>query len=480
MSHSTEAAGTPAAPAPEAPLAPRRRRTVVVAAAAALVVAAAAVVTVAVVRSGDEPVGDPAPASVPVALPGVDVPGGTTVGVVLTLGDAEGSQWSEAAQGALVAERRLALGGTGVSVVAENDGGTDAGARDAVASLVEQGASGIVVATSGPHAAGAVAAAAEAGVPVVLPYASADDLGTDLGDARSTAPTAVQRGAALAVALGDASSVLLVDAGGGSPQGVEVAQIATVARDADLTASAAEIARLTGVVPPTSTEEAGSGEAATGETAPAPVETPADAVVVSGPAARQGAVVAALQAADVSVPLVLTADATSPAFAEALVAAGGSSAGSMVTVGAETDDAVALRSDAAGRSMSAFLGGVRVLAQDGDATNLTGDLPFSAVADAADSRSHDAVLALVRAVSTAGSREGEATRTSLSTLELGPGDGVAGPVLDLTRPEALDGEVVPLHASAQSLGLRPAPADGAAPVVWFAAAATTTAATDEG
>ena len=474
MSHSTEASGTPAEPGAEAPRAPRRRRTVVVAAAAALVVAAAAVVTVAVVRSGDEPAGDPAPASVPVALSGVDVPDGTTVGVVLTLGDAEGAQWSEAAQGALVAERRLALGGTDVSVVAENDGGTDAGARDAVASLVEQGASGIVVATSGPHAAGAVAAAAEAGVPVVLPYASADDLGTDLGDARSTAPTAVQNGAALAVALGDASSVLLVDAGGGSPQGVEVAQIATVARDADLTASAADIARLTGVVSPT-----GTGETGTGETAPAPVETPADAVVVSGPAARQGAVVAALQAADVSVPLVLTADATSPAFAEALVAAGGSSAGSMVTVGAETDDAVALRSDAAGRSMSAFLGGVRVLAQDGDATNLTGDLPFSAVADAADSRSHDAVLALVRAVSTAGSREGEATRASLSTLELGPGDGVAGPVLDLTRPEALDGEVVPLHASAQSLGLRPAPADGAAPVVWFAGT-TTTAATDEG
>ncbi|ROS59148.1 hypothetical protein EDF38_1988 [Frigoribacterium sp. PhB160] len=474
MSHSNEASGTPdhapAEPGAEAPRAPRRRRTVVVAAAAALVVAAAAVVTVAVVRSGDEPAGDPAPASVPVALSGVDVPDGTTVGVVLTLGDAEGAQWSEAAQGALVAERRLALGGTDVSVVAENDGGTDAGARDAVASLVEQGASGIVVATSGPHAAGAVAAAAEAGVPVVLPYASADDLGTDLGDARSTAPTAVQNGAALAVALGDASSVLLVDAGGGSPQGVEVAQIATVARDADLTASAADIARLTGVVSPTGT----------GETAPAPVETPADAVVVSGPAARQGAVVAALQAADVSVPLVLTADATSPAFAEALVAAGGSSAGSMVTVGAETDDAVALRSDAAGRSMSAFLGGVRVLAQDGDATNLTGDLPFSAVADAADSRSHDAVLALVRAVSTAGSREGEATRASLSTLELGPGDGVAGPVLDLTRPEALDGEVVPLHASAQSLGLRPAPVDGAAPVVWFAGTTTTTAATDEG
>ena len=450
------------------PRRPRRRGLAIGLAAGAVVVAAAVVIAVVVVRNDDQPVGEPVAATVPVARDASGVPDGTTVGVVLTLGPgAEGADWNGAAQGALVAERRLELGGGDVSVVTENDGGTETGAREAVEALAQQGVAGIVVASSGPHVAGAVDAAADAGIPVVLPYEAVPD-GVD-GGVWSTAPAADRVGSALTAALADSARTLLIDAGGGAPVGVEFA------RTLNATSSAAdgelgnEVARLTGAPSTTATggDDATSASSAT-EAETEPVTDPADAVVVSGSATRQAAVVAALQTADLAVPVVLTPEATSPAFSTALREDGASLSGSLVTVGVETDDAVALRGDAAGRSLSAFLGGVRVLAQDADATNLTGDQPFSAVAGAADARSHDAVVALVRAVGAADSVEPGAVADALSTLSLGAADGVAGPELDFTAPQALTADVVALTASPQDLGLRPASDSGAARLIWFA------------
>ena len=153
---------------------------------------------------------------------------------------------------------------------------------------------------------------------------------------------------------------------------------------------------------------------------------------------------------------MLTPGATSPVFAGSLQKAGGALSGRLLTVGADTGDAVALRSDASGRGMSAFLAGLRVLASDPQAQNLTGDREFAAVAGSADSRSHDAIVALVRAVSAAGSNDPKLVGTALETLKVGPADGIAGPALDFSRREALTGEPVQLNTSVQDLGLRPA------------------------
>ncbi|PYY32454.1 hypothetical protein DEJ16_04165 [Curtobacterium sp. MCJR17_055] len=432
----------------------RPRQPLVIVAIAVLVIAVVLAVVVFVVDR-NTPAAEAVPATVPVPIRVAHVPEGTKIGVVVTLGDGEGADWDEAAQGALVAERRLTLGGTDVELVTRNDGGSAGGGERAVEALVDSGVSGIVVASSGAHVSGALEAAADAGVPVVLPYASSGS------DSWSTAPSPASTTAAMERALRGADSPLLVDLGGGAPSGLEVAHVLTADAAADDTALATTVAERTGAVTADATPAAGDDQA----DAPAPADS--DAVVVSGSAARQGAFVAALQSADVTVPVVLTPQATSPAFGTALADANGSLSGTFVSAGVATDDARALTSDEQGRAMSAFLGGVRVLADDPDAQNLTADQPFSAVAWAADSRSHDAVVALVRAVGSARSDDPSDVTDALATLRLDAGDGIAGPALDFRQQQALRTDATVLAASSQTLGLRPATAEPTASLVWF-------------
>lgn len=428
----------------------RRRRLLIV--GIAVLVVAAVVAAVLTIRSFAAAPAEAVPATVPVPVTVAHVPDRTKIGVVVTLGDGEGSEWNQAAQGAVVAQRRLALGGTDVQLVTRNDGGTADGARKAVAELVQDGVAGVVVASSGGHVTAAATAAADAGVPVVLPYAE------HTADSWSTAPAVASVTTAMQRALGNADSPLLVDLGGGAPAGLRVAHVMT-AGTTDLSALATTVAERTGAVQPEADTEA--------ETAADIPAVDSDAVVVSGSAARQGAFVAALQAADVTVPVVLTPDATSPAFGAALSSAGGSLSGTFRTAGVATDDATALDSGSAGRAMSAFLGAVRITAKDPDAKNLTGDQAFSAVASGADSRSHDAVLALVHAVGTARSTSLEAVTDALARTSLGADDGIAGPALDFGDQQALGSDATVLAASAQALGLRPT-GSSTASLVWFA------------
>ncbi|ROQ05044.1 MULTISPECIES: hypothetical protein [unclassified Curtobacterium] len=421
---------------------PRNRRPLLFVGIAVLLVAAVVAAVLTFRAFGSSTPAEAVSATVPVEITVAHVPAKTKIGIIVTLGDGEGSEWNEAAQGALVAERRLALGGTDVALVTKNDGGTAAGGKAAVDALAKSGVAGIVVASSGSHVSGAVTAAAAEGIPVVLPYAPAEE------DSWSTAPAADSMSKAMTTALGDADAPLLVDLGGGAPVGLRVAHVLDGDDTADTAALATTVAERTGA---TSNEQDADADA------DAKTPTPdSDTVVVSGSAERQGAFVAALQAENVTVPVVLTPDATSPAFGAALVEAGGSLSGAFRTVGVATDDARALASDAGGRAMSAFLGGVRVLAGDQDAENLTGDQPFSAVAGAADSRSHDAVIALVRAVGTARSVEPADVTDALAALGLDADAGIAGPALDFTQQQALGTPATVLAASAQQLGLRPA------------------------
>ncbi|MEG8034960.1 hypothetical protein QP157_06360 [Sphingomonas sp. LR61] len=423
---------------------PSSRRPLLFVGIAVLLVAAVVAAVLTFRAFGSSTPAEAVSATVPVKVKVAHVPAKTKIGIIVTLGDGEGSEWNEAAQGALVAERRLALGGTDVALVTKNDGGTAAGGTAAVEALAKSGVAGIVVASSGSHVSGALTAAAAKGIPVVLPYAPAEK------DSWSTAPAADSISKAMTTALGDADAPLLVDLGGGAPAGLRVAHVLDGDDTADTAALATTVAERTGA---TSNEQDADADADADAKTPTP---DSDAVVVSGSAERQGAFVAALQAENVTVPVVLTPDATSPAFGAALVEAGGSLSGSFRAVGVATDDARALASDAGGRAMSAFLGGVRVLAGDQDAENLTGDQPFSAVAGAADSRSHDAVIALVRAVGNARSVEPADVTDALAALDLGADAGIAGPALDFTQQQALGAHATVLAASAQQLGLRPA------------------------
>lgn len=438
-----------------------RRKAVTLGAGAVVAIAAIIALVVFVVRPGAPTPADPVATTIPVALSAKDVPADTLIGVVVTLGaeTGDGAQWKDAAQGAAVAERRFDMGGTPIAIATRNDKGTVDGARAAVEELIAEGVAGIVVATDGKHVSGALEAATDAGMPLIMPYLSGD-LETS-AKAWSIAPTPAQMSAALTAALAQSERTLLIDAGG-SPDGVRVASTLEVAPGGDAAAVAAEAARLTGTP---STKDGKDGKPAK------PVKNPADAILLSGTAWQQGIAVQALQSANVTVPIVLTPGATSPVFAVSLQKAGGTLSGRLLTVGADTGDAVALRSDASGRGMSAFLAGLRVLASDPQAQNLTGDREFAAVAGSADSRSHDAIVALVRAASAAGSNDPKLVGAALETLKVGPADGIAGPVLDFSRREALTGEPVQLNSSLQDLGLRPATENKAGvstTATWFA------------
>ncbi|VXC55456.1 ABC transporter substrate-binding protein [Nocardioides sp. AX2bis] len=390
-----------------------------------------------------------APATVPLEAEGL--PEGAAVGVVVSLASAgdSGAQWNEAAEGAEVAAYRLGLGGTPVDVVAADDRGTIDGAAQAVRDLADQGVAGIVVASSGPHVSGAVDAAVETGVPLLMPYAPNPSL-PDGAPVWLTGPSQTTITDELTRAIGAAgvSKPVLVDAGGG-----ELPTLAPAAQRAlAVTAPVSAADRL-------STEIARLADAAE-----------VDSVVVTGPAARQAVMVRALQGSAVSLPVFLSPDALSPVLARDLVEADGSLSSEMVTVGEEASDVAALSPGATGESLSAYFAAVRAAAADPAVEDFFDGEPFATIAGSADTRSHDAVVALARAAAAAGSTEPGAVADALGGLRLGRGDGLTGSGLDFTSQRALPADqVVALQATSQDPGVRPVSGSAPAPrLFWFA------------
>lgn len=404
--------------------------------------------------------------AVPVAIKGVSVPKNTVIGVILTLGtSAEGSEWNGAAQGARVAQQRLRLAGTGIELRAETDGGTAEGGRQAVDRLVRAGVSGIVLASSGSHTDSAIAAAARARIPLIAPYETIPDSFAHAEGVWSLAPSVKQESEAVKTALGAAKHPLLIDAGGALGQELSVSDRIAVTAGTDLNVLASNVAARTNTDPTTNGAYLGGASANT----PAPQfkVTANDAIVVSAPARVQSAILQALQAKNVTVPTILSSNATSPAFATASSSA--SVATNIATIGAAWGDATALERSVAGANMSGFLAAVRLCATDSSVKNLSGDAPFSTVAAQADSRSHDAVLALARALANASSADPHKVATALRGMRLEPRSGIAGPQLNFTRSSALDAPVAVLAGTLQNLQLRPDSTTSHVPsVTWFA------------
>ena len=439
-----------------------RLTTLIVAGITVILAAAIALTTMALSRPKEATRPDPVAATVPVALKAEGLPKDFSIGVVLTLGQSgePGSEYNRAAQGAIVAAQRFAQGGAAVALSAQNDRGTEDGARAAVHALAEQGASGVIVATTGAPARAAAKTAEELGLPAILPYAEPSDPAQTTW---TTRPSGASVAAALRTALNGKNRVLLVGDGGEIPASVGISQTLNLDGFDAVMDLAQEAAIRTGdqLRPPAGDAPAGAGSTRDAE--------PADAVVVSAATPQRLArLVQALQARDVSVPVVIPDGATAPAFASTLSELDGAASGHLVSVAPAGGDATALQQDAQGRGMSAFLSAVRLASGDPKVKNLTGDAAFSADAWAADSRSHDAVVALVRAAASAGSGEPSKVGAALRTMSFGPGEGLAGPALDFSRSAALTAEAIPVYASPQDLGLRP-PDEAAPRLVWVPA-----------
>lgn len=449
----------------DGPSRPRRRRVIIVVAAAVLAAALVIAFLMWPREVEKQAAPEPVPATVPVELSAEGVPAGVSIGILVTLGDSAnpGSEWNQAAQGAVVAQYRFELGKTNIKLVTQDDRGTPTGAERAVERLQAQGVSGIVIASSGEQAAAAAQAAENAGIPAILPYANPDK---KLKNVWSTAPSAVDTSAALKTALKGKARTLVVDAGTGSPAGVKAARTIRFQPGDDIEEIAKDIAIGTGDRLPDLPRDAPKEAKAT------PTKNPVDAVVLSATPARQALFVKALQAQNLSVPIVMTPTAITPIFAKKLEENDGATSGLLISVAAAWGDSVALQQDGSGRAMSAFLGGLRLASSEKKLMNLSADVPFATVAWAADSRSHDAVVALVRAISDAKSADPAKVARALDRLVLGPSDGLAGPAVDFGSADTLADKPVPVYASSQDLGLRPT--DGTAPsLVWIPAAEQT-------
>ena len=234
-----------------------------------------------------------------------------TLGVVVTLRSrrGEGSDQRFGAAGAQLAAYRMSLGEAEVDLEVVDDDGTTAGARDAVASLVEAGVAGIVVASQGEHLSEALADAADAGVPVLLPYDRRDTLPDGVWQ---TGPSASAVDAALLEALraDGHESPYVVTADGLEVDGVGSADGATYRPG-----RAGQVVRR-------ALDALDTGSA--------------DAVVVAGSASTQADLVARFAGvgADTAVPLYLSPEALSPAFPRALVDEADALVGGLVSVGA--------------------------------------------------------------------------------------------------------------------------------------------------
>ncbi|CAM5448950.1 hypothetical protein [Leifsonia shinshuensis] len=428
---------------------------------------------VAVLSVVDAPKPDPVAATVPVALTQVGAPSGTRIGVIVTLGQGrtQGSEWAPAASGAVVARHRLALGGSDVALLMEDDHGTPQGGTDAVARLAGQGVSGIVIASSGDHVAAAARAASAAGIPAVVPYATLPSDASDLSGVWSMAPAEADVVGAMNRAVTSFDHPVLLELGPGHGGGLRVDDVLR-AEGADLARLADEAAQRAGSDTAAHGAYRGGDDRIVESALPGRTDQPSvDAFVIDGHPSAMAELVAALEARNVSVPLLVGPGAVSPVFAQTLGEHGGVVSSAMRTVGVSSQDSAALGRDAQARAMSAYLQALRQLADDPDVTDLGGDAPFSDAASWADVRCHDAVVALASAAGKAGSAQPEKVLAALTGLRLAAGDGIAGAAEDFGSTYVVEQKVGVLHATAQPLGLRPHDAE-VLTLGWFPAPAS--------
>lgn len=409
-----------------------------------------AALTLVATGCSDSSVSDTAPGSGAAASPiGVAIDSGgdepLRIGVVVSLKSpaGEGQDWLDGAEGARTAAYRLTAGGSDVELEVVDDSGTPNGAITAVEQLAESGVAAIVMATAGSHVQGALEASAAADVAIVLPYYRAQTALPD--NVFRTGPTGGDVDTGLLAALGtqglDKPFVLSAD--GVTADGVGSADaLAYRGRNIEKLVRRVTIARAEGTI---------------------------DSVVIAASAATQAEISSALRGQVEDLPIVLTPEAMTPTFGDSLEADAGTIASRFASAGVDASDTTTMTSTPAADAVAAYFAALRLASGDPAVTDLFGDADFVGAAGGADTASHDAVVAIAAAVSAAGSVEPIDVLAAFDGLTVTASDGLAGPALDFSDSDALDGdEVVALFATVQDPGVRPPGAGAGAALFWFA------------
>jgi branched-chain amino acid transport system substrate-binding protein len=373
-----------------------------------------------------------------------------TVGVVVsgTSPRGEGAEQLGPAAGARVAEFRANLGKDApvVRLAVADDRGTADGAAAAVRALQGQGVAGIVYASDGRHLAAGLTAAAQADLPVLLPYLTAP-LPAGATTSFRTGPSGRQVAESLRALLRSRSlsAPFLLTGEGVSP---DLLSLAGPGRTGRLAAGPTLLAAA----------EQAAGSLSAGRS---------DAVVLAASAASQAEAVAALQEYDASTTVVLSPTALSPIFSARLANLG--EAGAATTAGQYFTAGTAATDSSTSAAVAGWLAALRLAASDGVTKALVGDGLFGdGPAGVADARSHDAVLALVAAAAKAGSASPERVLAALRTTPVDAEVGLAGPPLAFEDAEAVaDADVVVLQATRRDAGQR-GDVEGLPAITWFA------------
>lgn len=378
--------------------------------------------------------------TVPVELKaGGSVKGGS-IGLLITVGNenAEGSEWNQAAAGAQVAVERFNRSGADITLVTEDDRGTVSGAVAAVRSMADQNVSGIIVATRGEHLKEAVYLAQQLDIPLIFPYHSLDAEGTWSFQADDQSM----------------KNLMTVHSAGQRLIRVDQENFGGVEYAAD---------QVVNVTADTDTEQLARDLSQQVKDSKVPV-----AIAINADPYLQARIVPSLQDLGVDAELILDPGATSPAFGSSYLSGDVKrSTINAVSIGYNSGDAVALQSDGEGRSMSAYLQMVKIMSDSSNATSPLGDHPFSAVAGAADSRSHDSLVALVRAMERSPSNKAKDVKETLQGLKLSPADGITSGSVDFSSQHVVQAKPILLAASIGNLDMRGSLPSATVGVQWF-------------
>lgn len=368
-----------------------------------------------------------------------------TVGVVVTSTSApgQGADFLGPAAGVRVAAERLGIASAGrVRLEIVDDHGTSSGSAAAVSTLLSKGVIGIVYASSGSHIDAGVKKAQAAKTAVLLPYATQRPRGSGVW---LTGPT---------------SSQLLTTLGGVlSKQGLNHPLVMTAGTTPNLST-------LPGNPTPRKlTINSATVKQVSAQLASSPH---ADSIVVWAPAVAEADAAAAAAQSGRSLPVLFGPAALSPQFSDLLTTLG--SRGSASTSGQYVTAGVSASDPSTGAGVVAFLAGLRFTASDTSSAALLSTETFSADgAGTADTRSQDAVLALVGAAAKAPEVSAAAVETSLASYTTPSTLGLAGPSLNFTSADALSSNsVVPLQATTAPSGQRTGIEQTLPALSWFA------------
>lgn len=353
----------------------------------------------AIFSKQQDPVGEPAP-SPKLEIVDKKIPADLSVGVVVSYTEdpSEGRGWDLAGEGAQVAAWRLEQGGKKVNLPVASDQGSEDGSVKAIEELKAQGATAIVALTSGAHTDTLAQAAFDADLPIVFPYQ------VPKAEAPAGAWYAMPSEQGLKELISDRIAALGCESPiifkGTQPQfdGIKGTEITIGAEGVEK--SVEELVKHLGE------------------------KTTENCIILDTDPVQSAQIIQGLHGLNITVATIGGPALVNPLFTQTL----GDNAevlNNVYAVGTPSAMGISMTPGSHGARAAVFERAVAIMSQDPELASVTGDDFFQNRADFADTASHDALLAIVKAIAIAGSSDASDISEAMGSVSLEPNDGFA-------------------------------------------------------